>query len=97
MSWSTSQSCYPIPSLDTNFNWFQRSKIPPQSYRDNLETTWNTVPDHEKEIAQMVSYYIYVALFAIPLYMNNSYIIKVEWKMHKNRLTLWSQSWTLKF
>ena len=33
----------------------------------------------------MVSYYIYVAFLAITLDMNNSYIIKVEWKMHKNR------------
>ena len=45
----------------------------------------------------MVSYYIDVTFLAITLYMNSSYIIKVEWKMHKNWLTFQSKSWTLKF
>jgi predicted ester cyclase len=56
----------------------------PQSYRDHLERTWNTVPDLEKEIAQMVSYCVDVTFLVITLYMNNSYIIRVEWKMHKD-------------
>ena len=97
VSWSTSQSCYPITSLDINCNWFQRSEISSHSYRDHLETRWNTVSDHEQEITRMVSYYICVTFLPISLYMNVSYIIKVEWKMRRNRLTLRPQSWTLRF